>query len=74
MLIGQTADKIAKACDEIGFKDYCFAESLKEAVKICAASAKDGDCCLLSPACASWGMFKCYQERGEIFKELVKAL
>ncbi len=74
VLIGQTADKIAKACDEIGFKDYCFAESLEEAVKICADNAKDGDCCLLSPACASWGMFKCYQERGEIFKDLVKAL
>ena len=74
VLIGQTADKIAKACDDIGFKDYCFAETLQEAVEICAESAKDGDCCLLSPACASWGMFKCYQERGDIFKELVKAL
>lgn len=74
VLIGQTREKIAKCCDEIGFKDYVFAESLEEAVKICADSAKAGDCCLLSPACASWGMFKCYQQRGDIFKDLVKKL
>lgn len=74
VLIGQTREKIAKACDDIGFKDYCFAEDLKEAVDICYESAENGDCCLLSPACASWGMFKCYQQRGEMFKEYVKAL
>ena len=74
VLIGQTREKIASACDAIGFKDYCFAEDLKEAVDICYESAKEGDCCLLSPACASWGMFKCYQQRGEMFKEYVKAL
>ena len=74
VLIGQTRDKIAKACDEIGFKDYCFAESLEEAVAICAEATQEGDCCLLSPACASWGMFKCYQQRGDMFKEYVNAL
>ena len=74
VLIGQTAEKIAKACDDINFSNYCFAESLEEAVKICADTAKDGDCCLLSPACASWGMFKCYQQRGDMFKEYVNAL
>ena len=74
VLIGQTRENIAAACEKIGFKDYVFAESLQEAVKICAESAKSGDCVLLSPACASWGMFKCYQERGNIFKELVNAL
>ncbi|MBO5936930.1 MAG: UDP-N-acetylmuramoyl-L-alanine--D-glutamate ligase, partial [Clostridia bacterium] len=74
VLIGQTREKIASACDAIGFKDYCFAEDLKEAVDICYESAQSGDCCLLSPACASWGMFKCYQQRGEMFKEYVKAL
>lgn len=74
VLIGQTREKIAKCCDDIGFKDYTFADSLEEAVKICADSAKEGDCCLLSPACASWGMFKCYQQRGDMFKELVRGL
>ena len=74
VLIGQTREKIASACDAIGFSDYCFAETLEEAVKLCYESAEDGDCCLLSPACASWGMFKCYQQRGEMFKEYVKQL
>lgn len=74
VLLGQTREKIAAACDKIGFSDYVFAESMEEAVRICSENAKSGDCVLLSPACASWGMFKCYQERGNIFKELVKAL
>lgn len=74
VLIGQTRENIAAACDKIGFSDYCFAESLEEAVEICSKTAQSGDCCLLSPACASWGMFKNYQQRGTMFKELVKAL
>lgn len=74
VLIGQTKENIASACDKIGFTDYCFAESLEEAVKISAEAAESGDCCLLSPACASWGMFKNYQQRGTLFKELVRAL
>lgn len=74
VLIGQTKEKIASACDAIGFKDYCFAEDLKEAVDICYEAAQEGDCCLLSPACASWGMFKHYQQRGDMFKEYVRAL
>ncbi len=71
VLIGQTKEKIAAACDEIGFKDYVFAEDLSEAVALCKKTAQSGDCCLLSPACASWGMFKNYQQRGNMFKEEV---
>lgn len=74
VLIGQTKENIAAACDKIGFTDYVFAETLEDAVAICAKEAKDGDCCLLSPACASWGMFKNYQQRGTMFKQLVKKL
>ncbi len=74
VLIGQTKENIAAACNKIGFTDYVFAETLEDAVAICAKEAKDGDCCLLSPACASWGMFKNYQQRGTMFKQLVKAL
>ncbi len=73
VLIGQTSENIAAACEKIGFKDYVFAESLAEAVEICEREAREGDCCLLSPACASWGMFKNYQQRGDMFKELVLA-
>ena len=74
VLIGQTKENIADACMKAGFRDFCYAESLEEAVKICAESAKKGDCCLLSPACASWGMFKSYQQRGTMFKDFVREL
>ncbi len=72
VLIGQTREKIAAACDKIGFCDYCFAEDLEKAVEICKSTAIPGDYCLLSPACASWGMFKNYQQRGDMFKQLVR--
>ncbi len=74
ILIGQTRENIASACEKIGFKDYVFAESLPEAVAMAVKEAKEGDCCLLSPACASWGMFKNYQQRGDIFKEEVNKI
>lgn len=74
LLIGQTKHDIASACDKAGFKAYRFVDTLEQAVTLAAEYAKSGDCVLLSPACASWGMFKCYQQRGEIFKECVRAL
>lgn len=74
VLIGQTADKIAETCDKYGFKDYVFADNLKEVVDICAASAAKGDAVLLSPACASWGMFDNYEQRGDMFKQYVNEL
>ena len=74
ILLGQTRTQIAACCDKIGFSDYVFAESLKQAVTLASEAAKSGDCVLLSPACASWGMFKNYQQRGEMFKDFVRAL
>ena len=74
ILLGQTAQQIADTCEKVGFKDYVFAETLEEAVSLCHAAAKEGDCVLLSPACASWGMFKNYQQRGEMFKDFVNRL
>ncbi len=47
---------------------------LEEAVKICAEKANPGDAVLLSPACASWGQFDNYEQRGDMFKEYVRAL
>jgi UDP-N-acetylmuramoylalanine--D-glutamate ligase len=50
------------------------AGSLEEAIRYCYDNAQSGDAVLLSPACASWGMFKNYEERGRIFKEVVNQL
>ena len=49
-----------------------YAEDLQEAVQVCASYANPGDNVLLSPACASWGQFDNYEQRGDMFKEQVR--
>lgn len=51
-----------------------MAEDLEEAVRAAGTQAVSGDAVLLSPACASWDMFKNFEERGRLFKEYVNAL
>ena len=72
VLIGQTKEKIEKAAHSCGFMSTILAEDLEEAVKICAEKANPGDAVLLSPACASWGQFDNYEQRGDKFKEYVR--
>lgn len=74
VLIGQTREKIAECAKAHGFSDIILCDSLEEAIDVCYANAVEGDAVLLSPACASWGMFKNYEERGRIFKEYVRGL
>ncbi|HAU84279.1 MAG TPA: UDP-N-acetylmuramoyl-L-alanine--D-glutamate ligase [Lachnospiraceae bacterium] len=74
VLIGQTREKIAETAKKCGFDKIVFAESLEEAVQICYQNAESGDAVLLSPACASWGMFPNYEVRGTMFKELANNL
>jgi UDP-N-acetylmuramoylalanine--D-glutamate ligase len=71
VLLGATKEKIAKTADKHGYKNYVMVDSLEEAVQKSAELAKAGDVVLLSPACASWDMFKSYEERGRLFKEYV---
>ena len=74
VLLGQTKEKIAEAARKCGFEHVIMTESLEEAVAFCAEHAEPGDAVLLSPACASWGMFPNYEVRGKRFKELVYQL
>ena len=74
VLMGQTKEKIANTARKLGFHDIIMVESMKEAVEFCAIHANAGESVLLSPCCASWGMFKNYEERGNMFKEYVHAL
>ncbi len=74
VLIGQTKEKIAECARRHGFSEIIFAETFEEAFRICTEHAADGDAVLLSPACASWGMFPNYEVRGELFKEMVRKL
>jgi len=74
ILLGQTREKIAETAKRQGFQNIIMVDSLKDAVKISAAKAESGDSVLLSPACASWGMFQNYEERGKLFKEYVREM
>ncbi len=74
VLIGQTREMIAETARRFGVEDIAFAESLKEAVELCAKKAEPGEAVLLSPACASWDMFKDYEQRGRMFKDYVREL
>lgn len=74
VLLGATADKIEATARKAGFTNIVRVGSLKEAVEASAVQAQSGDAVLLSPACASWDMFKSYEQRGTLFKEYVNQL
>ncbi len=74
VLIGQTREKIADCARRHGLSDIVLADSFEEAFAVCVERAKPGDAVLLSPACASWGMFPNYEVRGKRFKEMVEQL
>ena len=72
VLIGVTAPQVRASAEKFGFTAISDCETFKEAVDLCREKAEDGDCVLLSPACASWGMFDNYEQRGDMFKEQVR--
>ncbi len=72
VLIGEARDVIARAL--AGRVDMARASDMGDAVRTARAAAQPGDTVLLAPACASFDMFKNYQERGEVFRATVNAL
>ena len=74
VLVGQTKEKIAECARKHGFTEVYLCDTFRETFDKCVSLARPGDAVLLSPACASWGMFPNYEERGRIFKEYVRAL
>lgn len=74
VLLGATAGKLAEAANNAGFTDYIMAKSLQDAVQKAFSVAEEGYNVLLSPACASYDMFKNFEERGAVFKQIVKEL
>lgn len=74
ILLGATAEKIGETAKAHGFSQIVYTDTLEEAVEYAAAHAVSGDAVLLSPACASWGMFPNYEVRGDRFKEYVKRI
>jgi len=72
ILIGKAADAMARALGTA--TETVFAKTLRDAVALASSRAKPGDVVLLSPACASFDMFKDFEDRGRQFKEAVHAL
>lgn len=74
LLLGATAEQIKRTCEENGFTDIIMCSDMEDCVKTAFENAEPGDVVLLSPACASWDMYKSFEQRGEHFKACVKDL
>ena len=72
VLLGRDAPVLAGALR--GETEVCFATDMRAAVSAAARAASPGDAVLLSPACASFDMFRDYRERGEVFTQAVREL
>ena len=74
VLMGETSDIIEKCAKEKDYKTIIKVNSMKEAVEVSYNHAEKGDVVLLSPACASWDMYKSFEVRGHDFKDNVNNL
>ncbi len=74
VLLGETAPLLAEAACGAGFNAVHMAADLPSAVKQAFHLAAAGETILLSPACASWDMFRDYEERGEVFRSEILTL
>lgn len=74
VVLGDTAEQIERALRAVGFESILHAKTFEEAVLLARSCAKEGENVLLSPVCASFDMFRDYEERGRVFKEIVSRL
>ncbi len=74
VLVGETAQAIADCARAHGFDRIHFCGTFEECMRLCTSLAEPGDSVLLSPACASWGMFDNFEQRGDVFRSYVLGL
>jgi UDP-N-acetylmuramoylalanine--D-glutamate ligase len=74
ILLGKTGPFIKQTAEDMGFKEILMAKDMDQCVEFAFEIAAPGDIVLLSPACASWDMYKCFEDRGEHFKNCVMNL
>ena len=72
VLIGADADLILRAAEKAGFCAVSRADSMRQAVDAARELAEPGDVVVLTPGCASFDMFSSFEERGRVFKRIVK--
>ena len=71
--MGKDNEKLIQHFEPMGVK-YISTNTLQDAVQAAYLSAKEGDTVLLSPCCASFDLFKNYEDRGEKFMKAVRQL
>lgn len=74
VVMGQTAKRISQTLEDCGYVNITRAYSMEDAVQKAREMAVSGGNVLLSPACASFDMFRDFEQRGEVFKEIVNEL
>lgn len=74
VLIGIDREMIDEKLIGLGYENITKAETLKEAVFIAKEKASQGDCVVLTPGCASFDMFKSFEDRGHQYIDIVNSL
>ncbi len=72
---GSNTEAIMRAAADEGYENiHACPDDFEELIMTAFSYAEEGDAVLLSPACASWGMFDNFEQRGDIFKQIVNGM